>query len=171
MSSNIMINNIPYSTKIASHIDSTMVQVHISHATVTDIDACKTIADQHRNVLGFLTRAVFTEAAERQRLLVAAIDGQIVGFVRFNHRVRGTETAIYDICTNRQIQGRGVGRALVVALAAECRQCHRETIALRCPEGSPANNFYTHMGFQQEAVEKGKHRRLIVWRLHIKTVL
>jgi ribosomal protein S18 acetylase RimI-like enzyme len=166
-----MINNIAYSAEIASRTDGTIVQLYISHATTADIDACKTIADQHRDMLGFLTRAVFTEAAERQRLLVAAIDGQVVGFVRFNHRVRGTETAIYDICTDRQIQGRGVGRALVVALAAECRRCNRETIALRCPEGAPANDFYAHIGFQQGAIEAGKRRRLIVWRLPIKTVL
>jgi len=163
--------NISYSAEIASQADNPTVRISINHATAAGIDACKTIADQHRDVLGFLTRAVFTEAAERQQLLVAAIDGQIVGFVRFNHRTRGIETAIYDICTDRDMQRHGIGRALVVALAAECRQCNRESIVLRCPVGAHANDFYAHIGFHQGAIEEGKRRRLIVWRLPIKTVL
>jgi ribosomal protein S18 acetylase RimI-like enzyme len=167
-----MINNIAYSTEIASDTDGTIVQIHVSYANAADIDACKNIADQHRDALGFLTRAVFAEAVERKRLLVAATDArQIVGFVRFNHRVRGTETAIYDICTDKQAQGRGIGRTMVVALAAECRHANRETIALRCPEGAAANGFYAHIGFQQADIEPGKRRRLIMWRLPIETVL
>ena len=67
-------------------------------ATLDDIDACKTIAEQHRTALGFLTRAVFADASDRGHLLVAESgDGQVVGFVRFNHRRQGAETAVYDI--------------------------------------------------------------------------
>jgi ribosomal protein S18 acetylase RimI-like enzyme len=130
------------------------------------------IADQHRQVLGFLPKAIFQEAAERGKLLVAqASDQRITGLVRFNHRVRGSETAIYDICVDDQLQHQGIGRAMVSALASECIKVPRSAIVLRCPEGLPANDFYQHIGFYQDGIQAGKRRRLVVWRLPIETFL
>lgn len=167
-----MINNIAHRAEIARGNVHGSSYVTARLACMTDIPLCKLIADQHRDIFGFLTRSVFTEAAERQRLLVAETKaGQVVGFVRFNHRIRGIETAIYDIAVERQTQGKGIGRMLIVALATECRRFNRETIALRCPEDTSANGFYAHIGFQQGAIETGKRRRLVVWRLPVETVL
>jgi ribosomal protein S18 acetylase RimI-like enzyme len=79
--------------------------------------------------------------------------------------LRGVETALYDICVDALCQRRGVGRRLVQALADSCRQSGRIAIVLRCPESQPANDFYACLGFQQVAIEPGRRRRLIVWRL------
>lgn len=146
--------------------------IRVRSAESSDVLSCKMIADQHKPVLGFLPKAVFQEAVERNKLLVAETNAhQIAGFVRFNHRVRGTETAIYDICVDCQLQQQGVGRALVFALAHECIKVSRSSIILRCPEGVAANNFYQHIGFQQVGIESGKRRRLVVWRFLVETAL
>jgi ribosomal protein S18 acetylase RimI-like enzyme len=140
--------------------------VTIRLACQHDISSCKQFADAHRAALGFLTRALFAEAITRNRLLVAETsDGVIAGFLRFNHRLRGTETALYDICVDRSLQRRGIGRALVSSLVSMCQEADRSAIVLRCPEELPANSFYKRLGFQECDIEPGRRRRLIVWRL------
>lgn len=167
-----MINNIAYTTIISRPGEAGTSRLCVRFARTEDIQPCKAIADRYRDVFGFLTRAIFQEAAEHQRLLVAELDeNQLAGFVRFNHRVRGVETAIYDICVDIQFQRQGIGRAMVIALAQECRKFDRETIALRCPEGAAANDFYKRMNFKMQGVKVGKRRQLIVWTLPVESVL
>lgn len=167
-----MIHNIAYILKIARGTEATKLHLCVRLGQAADIPSCKPIADQHRDVLGFLTRGVFAEAVEKQHLLVADLgEQQIVGFVRFNHRKRGTETAIYDIGVDQHFQRQGIGRALVGALANECRIWNRDTIALRCPEGVPANDFYCHIGFQHMGILPGRKRRLMIWQLPIETII
>jgi ribosomal protein S18 acetylase RimI-like enzyme len=146
------------------------LQVRLAEST--DVLPCKAIADQHKSVLGFLPKVVFHEAMEKEKLLVAETKVlQIAGFVRFNHRVRGTETAIYDICVHNEMQQQGIGRALISALVCECIKVPRTSIILRCPEGIAANDFYQHIGFQQMGMESGKRRNLVIWRFSIETSL
>ncbi len=139
--------------------------IEVRTAQLSDIRSCKNIADRQRDALGFLPRPVFAEAVQRGQLLVAVAKQDIVGFVRFNHRLRGVETALYDICVDAPTQRQGVGRRLVQALADSCRKSGRIAIVLRCPESLPANDFYACLGFQQVAIEPGRRRRLVVWRL------
>lgn len=141
--------------------------VEVRTAQVSDIGACKAIADQQRDAIGFLPRPVFTEAIQRGQLLVAVSSQEIVGFVRFNHRRRGVETALYDICVDTRTQRQGVGRSLMQALAEACRRSERIAIVLRCPENLPANNFYSRLGFQRIAIEPGRRRPLVVWHLDL----
>jgi ribosomal protein S18 acetylase RimI-like enzyme len=130
-----------------------------------DIPSCKAIADANRDALGFLVAAAFVDAIHRSQLLVAESSGNVVGFVRYNHRVRGTETALYDICVSIIARRQGVGRALIAALGESCRLHGRRTIIARCPEDLPANAFYACIGFQPITVEPGRRRRLVCWRL------
>src|SRR6266540_2615603 len=90
--------------------------IEVRTAQLSDIRSCKNIADRQRDALGFLPRPVFAEAIQRGQLLVAVSTQDIVGFVRFNHRLRGIETALYDICVDVPMQRQGVGRSLVQAL-------------------------------------------------------
>jgi ribosomal protein S18 acetylase RimI-like enzyme len=145
-----------------------LIGVSVRGAEQGDIRVCKTIADSHREALGFLVAAAFTDAMRRGQLFVAEQAGHVVGFVRFNHRVRGQETALYDICVDASAQHRGVGRLLVQELSESCRLHGRLTIALRCPESLPANGFYAHLGFQRIAIEPGRRRPLVLWRLTLR---
>lgn len=131
-----------------------------------DIAGCKRIADQHRTALGFINRAIFADAVRKRQLLVAEISTYgIVGFLRFNHRVRATDTALYDIAVDQERQGVGVGRALVTALRDHALEAQREGITLKCPQGLDANKFYARLGFEQAGLEPGRNRTLIKWRL------
>lgn len=135
-------------------------------ATQDDVLFCKAVAEQHRNAFGFLPRAVFLEAAERGQLqVVERHTGEVIGFIRYNHRKRGSESIIYDIAVSTTSQKCGAGRALISALAAECKALGRTSIVLRCPTDLPANAFYRRTGFTHEGVEPGRRRTLAVWRL------
>lgn len=133
-----------------------------------DIPSCKVIADAHRENLGFIVAATFTDAIRRGQLLVAEHANEVVGFVRYNHRVRGDETALYDICVAASAQRQGIGRLLVERLSESCRLHGRRTIILRCPETLPANGFYAHLGFQRITIEPGRRRPLVLWRLTLQ---
>jgi len=145
-----------------------LAAISVRGAEPDDIRACKVIADAHREALGFMVAAVFTDAIRRDQLLVANQSDRMVGFVRFNHRVRGDETALYDICVAASDQRLGVGRLLVQALSESCRLRERRTIVLRCPESLPANAFYARLGFQRITVEPGRRRPLVLWRLTLQ---
>jgi ribosomal protein S18 acetylase RimI-like enzyme len=134
-----------------------------------DVPVCKVIADNHKHELGFLPRAVFAEAIVKHNLLVAqSMDtGTVVAFVRYNHRKKGFQTAIYDICVDRNYYGMGVGRALVQALATDCRSHARTSIVLKCPEDLHANEFYRSAGFQRMGVVAGRRRSLVIWQLEL----
>lgn len=136
-------------------------------AVPADVPACKAIADDHKHELGFLTRAVFSEAIARHNLLVAQLtdSSKIVAFVRYNHRKRGSETAIYDICVDINHYRMGAGRALLDVLATDCRSRERTSIILKCPEDLSANQFYQSIGFQRIGLDAGRRRALVVWRL------
>lgn len=137
----------------------------IRPAELSDVPFCKALADANREALGFIVAAVFVDAIRRNQLLVAEAAGEVVGFVRYNHRVRGVETALYDICVASAVQLQGVGRSLVMALSETCRLRKRQAIIARCPEDLPANAFYARLGFRPITVEPGRRRRLVLWRL------
>lgn len=137
-------------------------------ATLDDVVDVKKIADQHRHALGFLPKPVFSDSVKRHSLLVAVSEGHLVGFVRYNHRKRGTETAIYDICVADDYKRQGIGRGLVESLIDECRKNDRVSIMLRCPEDLPANQFYERIGFENNGVEMGRRRKLVTWRLRFE---
>src|SRR5262245_40115954 len=85
---------------------------------------------------GHLFDAVPQEAAtrrfladERHHLLIAYVDGSPAGMitgVEVTHPDKGTEMFLYELGVDESFQGRGVGKALVGALAdlARERQCY-----------------------------------------------
>ena len=137
-------------------------------ASADDVLPCKRIADADRAIFGFLTRALFADAAAHSRLFVVEMGSTgVTGFLRFNHRRRGDETALYDIGVDAAARRQGLGRALIEALKDDCRRLGRRTIVLRCPEGAESNDFYARLGFWRVAVEPGRKRPLVVWQLPI----
>src|SRR5262249_15057232 len=117
-----------------------------------DIDAVKAIADQNRPELGFHTRQSFAEGVRNTELLVAATDGRLAGFLRF-HQTRAGHATLREIATSAEFRGRGIGRALVLALVDATRGAGATSIRLNCPVELPANEFYRSLGFRRS------HRR------------
>jgi N-acetylglutamate synthase-like GNAT family acetyltransferase len=139
---------------------------HLSRARDSDIAAVKEIVDAYRSVFGFVPKSAFSEAAGMNWLLVAKIDGALVGFVRFRHRHDKT-TILYEIGVSNQVVRQGIGRALISRLVDDAYRQNQLDIRLKCPIELPANHFYLALGFKLIGMEKGKKRDLNIWRLEL----
>lgn len=132
------------------------------------IDVVKHIADQHRSELGFHARQAYVDSLNKSELLIAKMDGRVVGFVRYHHR-RDGRTTLYEIATTPDIRSKGVGRCLVEALIADCQRAASKCIRLSCPVELPANHFYQAIGFVRRArrSRSGSNRPLYEWELAV----
>jgi len=132
------------------------------------IDVVKHIADQHRSELGFHARQAYVDSLNRGELLIAKMDGRVVGFVRYHHRRDGC-TTLYEIATSSDIRNKGVGHCLVQALIADCQRAASRCIRLLCPVELPANRFYQAIGFVRRArrSRSGNSRPLYEWELTV----
>jgi ribosomal protein S18 acetylase RimI-like enzyme len=143
------------------------MQILTRLATHLDTNTIKAIADANRDALGFLPAAKVREAINRQQTFVAIVQGEIVGFVIYRHRIRDQQTTLYDICVKQTWRKKGVGQALLTTLQTECKQKERALIQLKCPTSLPANLFYAKFGFDKVGVDAGKKQALNIWELPI----
>jgi ribosomal protein S18 acetylase RimI-like enzyme len=140
-----------------------MMDVMVRFAAVDDVPAVKAIADRHRHELGFVPAAALVEAARERRLLVAVLDGKIVGLVHFRC-CRDGHATIYEIAVLPECRRQGVGRALVEAVCKEAALRGCVALQLKCPIDLPANEFYRRAGFTEAGIEEGKRRPLRLWQ-------
>jgi ribosomal protein S18 acetylase RimI-like enzyme len=140
-----------------------MMDVMVRFAAVDDVPAVKAIADRHRHELGFVPAAALVEAAQERRLLVAVLDGKVVGFVHFRC-CRDGHATIYEIAVLPEHRQRGIGRALVEAVSQEAIQRGCVVLQLKCLIDLSANEFYRRAGFTEAGIEEGKRRPLRIWQ-------
>jgi ribosomal protein S18 acetylase RimI-like enzyme len=140
-----------------------MMDVMVRFATADDVPAAKVIADRHRHELGFVPAAALVEAAQEHRLLVALLDGKVVGFVHFRC-CRDGHATIYEIAVLPEHRQRGVGRALVEAVCQEAALRGCVVLQLKCPIDLSANEFYRRVGFTEASIEEGRRRPLRLWQ-------
>jgi len=135
-------------------------------AEMTHLLAAKRLADQYKQELGFINRAILQKAIEAQSLLIAPLTREpasdLVGFVHFYVR-RDHIITLYSIAVASAHQGQGWGRQLFAALINEARTRQKSEIRLKCPAELSANDFYEHLGLQRLDCEAGKNRPLNVW--------
>jgi ribosomal protein S18 acetylase RimI-like enzyme len=143
------------------------VQPVIYKSVPHHVDAIKAIADANRAELGFILRAQIEEAVVQDRVFIALIDQEVVGFVIYRHRKKDLQTTIADICVAEKYRGQGVGKNLIDALLKESAQKFRAFIQLKCPANLPANDFYRKFGFYFISAEPGKSRMLNIWRFQV----
>lgn len=141
-----------------------MDDVVIRIAGAAHVDETKQLADANRQVFSFITRAAFEDASRERALLIALVNGHVVGFVRYHHRVRDTLTTLYDICVDESLRGRGIGSRMIRHLKDDCRMRGRTAIGLKCPAGSRANEFYAAHGFSLVTTLPGTRRPINLWR-------
>jgi ribosomal protein S18 acetylase RimI-like enzyme len=151
---------------MAELTSSEPLAIALSPAQPDDLAAVKAVADRHRTELGFILRPVIQASIQEGALWVARAGegGEIVGFVRFHHRLDKV-TTIYDICVSHAARGRGVGRKLIAAVRAQALMAHHHALVLKAPEELPANDFYRALGFVDRGLERGRKRRLRTWML------
>jgi ribosomal protein S18 acetylase RimI-like enzyme len=135
----------------------------VRFATAEDVPAVKAVADRHRHELGFVPMAALVEAARERRLLVAVLDGKVVGFVHFRC-CRDGHATIYEIAVLPECRRQGIGRALVEAVVQEAALRGCAVLQLKCPIDLPANEFYRRAGFTEAGIEEGKRRPLRLWQ-------
>lgn len=140
-------------------------------ATPADVDAIKRIADECRAELGFHTRQSFLDSIQERELLVAFLNGQLTGFLRYHH-TRAGHTTLREVAALGHVRGRGIGHALIEALIAEARGTNSALIRLSCPVELPANEFYRSLGFRRShrRSKPGKSRPLYQWELSLRAV-
>ncbi len=135
-------------------------------AGMSHLLAVKRLADQYKQELGFINRAILQKAIETQSLLVAPLTceptSDLAGFIHFYVR-RDQIITLYSIAVAPAHRGQGWGRQLFAALVNEARARQKSEIRLKCPAELPANEFYGHLGLQQLDCEAGKHRPLNIW--------
>jgi ribosomal protein S18 acetylase RimI-like enzyme len=94
-------------------------------------------------------------------LLVAELDGRVVGYVRL---IRASDLpshqhvrALEGLAVHPDAQGRGVGRALVLAAVEAARAAGARKLSLRVlGPNAPARALYARCGFVEEGVLRGE---------------
>jgi ribosomal protein S18 acetylase RimI-like enzyme len=146
--------------------------IAIRQAELRDLAAVKQMADANTNSLGFVPRPALAAGIARGWLLVAECvtegAGEIVGFVHYRHR-QDLQTTLYEICVARYHRRRGIGIALVSALAAEAASLGKTHVRLKAPTEIAANNFYRAVGFSLIGTEPGRKRDLNIWAYAVPT--
>lgn len=128
--------------------------MEIRQAVDDDIGKIKQVAQRYAKQIGFILRPALVEAIKRGTLLFHEDSGS---FCHYRIRQKDSVVVIYEICVPVEFRKNGIAKAMVDFLP--------RPIQLKCPVDNESNNFYEHMGFTLIAVEKGKKRKLNVWRL------
>jgi hypothetical protein len=128
------------------------------------LDAVVQLGDQNRDRLGQLPYAVFTEAAEQSRLLVALseADGPPIGYALY--RLPRNEVSLTHLCISEAARHCGVARMLVDAISS--RHPSRLGIRAKCRDDYELANVWENLGFQSRAstVGRGQDRApMTVW--------
>ena len=87
------------------------------------------------------------------RAIVA--DNRVVGFLMYDANKNHSEALIYRFMIDRREQGRGYGRAALVALLDEVRDLKhiRDVVVLYMPENEGARRLYRSAGFVDEELD------------------
>ncbi len=157
--------------------------IDIRKGVVSDAEACQKMLRQHPKSFGFVTLLSLREAADKESLYIARVNGDMVGFVSFRACRDGWQT-IYELCVDEAWHGKGVGRALLYSVPTPIR--------LKCPTDLEASNrFYKNAGMKlidenttdaeahqwyckhvnaMNAKDQAKARPLTLWAMRILTI-
>lgn len=142
-------------------------RIRICDADVGHVDGAKRLADAHRDIFSFITRGAFCEAQREGMLIVALMDDDVVGFVRYRHRRRDLQTTLYDICVAEFMRRSGIGRVMMKTLFERSSALGRESVVLKCPTYLEANGFYGRLGFLRVDTLAGKRHAINVWKYEL----
>lgn len=119
-----------------------------------------TIADQHKDALGFLASTVYEDMALKGQLWVAVDNSSnLVGYLMFGGTMPILKVTQVYVCPS--VKGKGVGRLLIDALKEYAKKGNYHSISARVASDLPANSFWQRVGFsiyQQKEGGKSKNR-------------
>lgn len=138
---------------------SLLGRLRIRHGKLGEEKALQSLTRRFPDELPFVMLPQLTRSIERRSLLVAEVDGNVVGFVHWNARRDGWHT-LYELVVHEDYQRTGVGRNLLYACPTPVR--------LRCTvDNDRANRFYENAGMRLAGTESGSKRMLNVWERNI----
>lgn len=133
----------------------------VEYATNAHLEAVVTIARQDLQLLGWVPKGVFTEAIANNHVLVAHDKSRVYGFVEFGGTTKNKWT-IYKIATAKPARNKGIGRALITALADIAKEKGAGLRLKVTEDNDNAIDFYRRNGFEIVDVEQSKQRKVIV---------
>jgi GNAT superfamily N-acetyltransferase len=99
--------------------------------------------------------AVIEELIDQGRILVATLDGEIVGCLQLLDSRADGEVELAILAVGEQHQGRGIGTALVERAIAEARSEGLHTMRVGTSSADIANlRFYQRRGFRMLSIER-----------------
>ena len=100
----------------------------------------------------------WNELAQRHHYLVALDDDEVVGYAGLSV-VDKDESWVQNIAVRRDVQKRGVGRALLEALLAEAarRGVHRTLLEVAV-DNAPAQRLYATYDFEPVGIRRGYYQ-------------
>ena len=100
----------------------------------------------------------WNELAQRHHYLVALDDDEVVGYAGLSV-VDKDESWVQNIAVRRDVQKRGVGRALLEALLAEAaRRGARRTLLEVAVDNAPAQHLYATYDFEPIGIRRGYYQ-------------
>ncbi|MBX6752063.1 MAG: GNAT family N-acetyltransferase [Micromonosporaceae bacterium] len=133
-----------------------------------DIDAAVQLGNRHSATLGFLPEAVYYKSARDGTLVLARVNGEVVGYALYGLARRHAFVRLTHLCVAQQYRGLGIARRLVDYISE--RHAEYRGIRARCRHDYGLGGMWIKLGFRRvsEQVSRGKgdHRLVNWWRSH-----
>jgi GNAT superfamily N-acetyltransferase len=122
------------------------------------------LSKAHQSVLGQIPFQAFKDAATCDRLVVALVNNEVVGYVLYRTRRRDRAVMLIHLCVSTDARGRGLARALIDDLATNHPAA--SGIGAWCREDYDATDAWPRLGFDRVGTRAGKARSgtvLVYW--------
>ena len=140
-------------------------EVAIRQADLDDINTIGFLAQQiwphaygailSKEQLGYMLHLIYNPAALKDQMLkqhhhflVAELDEEPVGFASFSPAPEKGVYKLHKLYVRTDIQGRGLGKALINAVLEEIQPRQAQALLLNVNRHNNARNFYEKLGFR-----------------------
>jgi hypothetical protein len=134
------------------------VTIDVSVAAKNDLKYIDHLQKKNAEELSFYPSCAFEREIEKQRIVIARINNDPVGYLY--HRALGLNVKIHQACIQYDARGYLYGSELVKWLIEMASAANSSSITLRCGSDISANGFWKAMGFYCQSVTKGGGRRM-----------
>lgn len=149
-----------------------MENISVTPASTSDLTYIDSLQRKNAEELSFYPSAVFEREIANQRIVLARINNDPVGYLY--HGALGGRVKIHQACIQYDARGFLYGSELVRWLVNMCNAANSMAITLRCGSDISANGFWRAMGFYCQSVTPGGARRMRdinEWRIDLQPQL
>jgi GNAT superfamily N-acetyltransferase len=121
------------------------------------------LAKKHSGTLGFLPNSAFTDRGRRNGLLLARVDGQVVGYCLFDVH-RAGHIKLVHVCVDDSARGYGIGKELIDLAVA--LNPHANGVLADCRRDYQMDEFWRSVGMTPRSERAGRARKgsiLVRW--------